>query len=146
MSSSNSSSRKTRISAHFLDAVPAEDEVVTVEGWLTYYDVEKKSWIPLGNAHVAIYVDGREVGKAETNEFGMFSFTFPAPYKGKHKLEVRFKGKAGYESSSKSLEFQVIEREQKLKLGKLARDVFLLIVALIFLLFVVVFITKMLVR
>ncbi|WP_456329996.1 hypothetical protein [Archaeoglobus sp.] len=143
MSSSSLSSRKTRISAHFLDAAPAEDDIVTVEGWLTYYDEEKKSWIPLEKAQVTIYVDGRELGKAETNEFGMFSFAFPAPYKGKHKLEVRFKGKAGYESSSKSLDFQVMEREQKLKLGRLARDVFLLIIALIFLLFVAMFVTKM---
>jgi len=143
MSSLNLSSRKTRISAHFLDAAPAEDEVVTVEGWLTYYDEEKKSWIPLERARVSIYVDGREIGKAETNEFGMFSFSFPAPYKGRHKLEVRFKGKAGYESSSKSLDFQVMEKEQKLKLGRLARDVFLLIIALIFLLFVAMFVTKM---
>uniref|UniRef100_A0A7C3ZRD1 Uncharacterized protein n=1 Tax=Archaeoglobus fulgidus TaxID=2234 RepID=A0A7C3ZRD1_ARCFL len=144
MSSSDLSSSKTRISAHFLDAAPAEDEFVTVEGWLTYYDEKKKSWIPLGKAHVSIYVDGKEIGKAETNEFGMFSFTFPAPYKGKHRLEVRFKGKAEYESSSKSLDFQVIEKEQKLKLGRLARDVFLLIIALVFLLFVVIFTTKML--
>jgi len=138
------SSRKTRISAHFLDAAPAEDEIVTVEGWLTYYDEEKKSWIPLERAQVTIYVDGREVGKAETNEYGMFTFAFPAPYKGRHKLEVRFKGKAGYESSSKSLDFQVMEREQKLKLGRLARDVLLLIIALVFLLFVAIFITNML--
>ncbi|AAB90587.1 MULTISPECIES: Ig-like domain repeat protein [Archaeoglobus] len=144
MSSSNLSSRKTRISAHFLDAAPAEDEIVTVEGWLTYYDEEKKSWIPLERAQVTIYVDGREVGKAETNEYGMFTFAFPAPYKGRHKLEVRFKGKAGYESSSKSLDFQVMEREQKLKLGRLARDVLLLIIALVFLLFVAIFITNML--
>ncbi len=79
MFSSDSSSRKTRISAHFLDAAPAEDEVVTVEGWLTYYDEEKKSWLPLEKAQVSIYVDGREVGKADTNEYGMFSFAFPAP-------------------------------------------------------------------
>lgn len=144
MFSSDSSSRKTRISAHFLDAAPAEDEVVTVEGWLTYYDEEKKSWVPLEKAQVSIYVDGREVGKADTNEYGMFSFAFPAPYRGRHKLEVRFKGKTGYESCSKSLDFQVMEREQKLKVGRLARDVLLLIIALIFLLFVAMFITNLL--
>ncbi len=37
-----------------------------------------------------------------------------------------------------------MEREQKLKVGRLARDVLLLIMALIFLLFVAMFITNLL--
>jgi hypothetical protein len=140
------SSRRTRIAAHFLDAFPAENDVVTVEGWLTYYDEQKKSWIPMERAPVYIYVDGREVGSTETNHYGMFSFSFPAPYYGKHKLEVRFKGRPGFEVCRKALDFEVTKKEEKLRLGKLARVVLMLIIALIFLMFLAVFISKMFVR
>ncbi|WP_202319396.1 hypothetical protein [Archaeoglobus neptunius] len=142
MFSSDSYSRKTRISAHFLDAAPAEGDTVTVEGWLTYYDEKKKSWIPLENARVYIYLDGRELGNAETNSYGMFSFSFPVSFAAKHKLEVRFKGKAGYGVTSKTLEFQVLRREDKKRLGRLTRDIFLLILVMIFLLFLTIFFLK----
>ena len=95
---------------------------------------------------VYIYVDSREVGSTETNQYGMFSFSFPAPYYGKHKLEVRFKGKPGYEVCRKSLEFQVVKKEEKLRLGRLARNILIILIALIFLMFLTVFISKMFVR
>jgi len=139
---SSDSLSKTRISAHMLDAAPAEDDAVTVEGWLTYYDERRKSWQPM-KAEVSVYLDGREIGKAEANEYGMFSYTFPAPSMGKHKLEVRFKGKIGFEPSNKILEFQVIRREQKLRLWRLARDVLLLLIAISFLMFLLVFALKL---
>ncbi len=142
MYSSDSFSRKTRVSAHFVDAAPAEGDIVTVEGWVTFYDELKKSWIPMEKARVSIYLDGREIGEAETNEYGMFSFSFMTPFAGKHKLEVRFKGKLGYEVSSKSMEFQVLKKEEKKRLGRLARDILILIIALVFLMFLTIFMAK----
>ncbi len=142
MFSSDLSSRKTRISAHFLDAAPAEGDVVTVEGWVTYYDEAEKSWKPLENAEVRFYLDGRELGETKTNSYGMYSFSFLAPHLGKHKVEVRVRKKPGYEASSKTIEFQVLKGEEKRRIGKLARDILILIIALIFLLFLALFITR----
>ena len=142
MFSSDLSSRKTRISAHFLDAAPSEGEIVTVEGWVTFYDESDKSWKPLGNAEVKIYLDGRELGDTRTNNYGMYSFSFPAPYVGRHKIEVRFRKRLGYEASSKSIEFQVLKGEEKRRIGRLARDIVILIIAALFVLFLTVFITK----
>lgn len=142
MFSSDSFSHKTRVAAHFVDAAPAEGDMVTVEGWVTFYDEIKRSWIPLEGAKVSIYLDGREIGSSETNDYGMFSYTFMAPFAGKHKLEVRFKGKQGYEVSSKSMEFQVLKKEEKRRLGKLAKIIFVLIITLMFLMFLTVFIAK----
>lgn len=143
MFSSDSFSRRTRVSAHFIDAAPAEGELVTVEGWVTSYDEKDKSWKPLARARVSVRVDGREVGVADTNEYGMFSVTFVAPSAGRHKLEVRFKGKPGYEMSNKSLEFQVLKREEKKRVGKMAKIVLIMIFVLIFIMILSVFIAKL---
>ncbi len=142
MFSSDLSFRKTRISAHFIDAAPAEGELVTVEGWVTYYDEVEKSWKPLENAEVRLYLDGRELGETRTNSYGMYSFSFLAPYIGKHKVEVRFKKRPGYEASSKTIEFQVLKGEEKRRIGRLARDIVILIIAALFLLFFTIFITR----
>ncbi len=142
MFSSDSSFRRTRVAAHLSDAAPAEVDVVAVEGWLTYYDESEKSWKPLkGKLHV--YIDGRHIGETESNSYGAFSLHFPAPSVGRHKIEVRFKGKFGYEPSSKSLEFQVIEPLEKERLGRLMRNAVLLIMLLIFVLLLSVFMAKL---
>ena len=142
MFSSDSFSRRTRVSAHFIDAAPAEGELVTVEGWVTSYDEKDKSWKPLARARVSVRVDGREVDVADTNEYGMFSVTFVAPSAGRHKLEVRF-SKPGYEMSNKSLEFQVLKREEKKRVGKMAKIVLIIIFVLIFIMILSVFIAKL---
>ncbi len=139
MFSSDLSSRKTRISAHFIDAAPAEGELVTVEGWVTYYDEVEKSWKPLENAEVRVYLDGRELGETKTNSYGMYTFSFLAPYTGRHKVEVRLRKKPGYEASSKTIEFQVLKGEEKRRIGRLARNIVVLIIAAIFLLFLTLF-------
>ncbi len=142
MFSSDLSSRKTRISAHFIDAAPAEGELVTVEGWVTYYDEVEKSWKPLENAEVRVYLDGRELGETKTNSYGMYTFSFLAPYTGRHKVEVRLRKKPGYEASSKTIEFQVLKGEEKRRIGRLARNIVVLIIAAIFLLFLTLFVVR----
>jgi len=126
---------------HLADAAPVEGELVTVEGWLTYYDEGEKSWKPLrGKLHV--YVDGVRVGETESNNYGMFSYSFPAPSEGKHKLEVRFKGKFGYEASYKVLDFQVIKIAEKRRIARVARVVAIALLVLVFLMVLSVFIAK----
>ncbi len=133
--------KRTRVAMHFIDATPVEDDVVTVEGWLTFYDEREKSWKPLrGKLH--FYLDGREIGDSESNNYGTFSFTFPAPPRGDHELEVRFKGKPDFEPSYKKMGFRVLEREEKSRIGRIARDAFLLIVFFIFVLILSLFFAK----
>ncbi|MEM0204022.1 MAG: hypothetical protein QXO16_09010 [Archaeoglobaceae archaeon] len=135
MSSSNSLF-KTKLSAHFVDAYIAEGEMVTVEGWLTYYDEEDKSWKPL-DGEIVFYLDGREIGSANA-KLGQFSFSFLSPSIGKHRIDLKFKAE-GYESSYKSLNFEVVEREKKRSLAKLAKVIFVLILLLCLSFFSIVF-------
>jgi hypothetical protein len=140
MSSSNSSF-KTRLSAHFADAFVCEGEKVTLEGWLTFYDEKEREWKPL-DGKVKVYLNGREIGEAEART-GLFSFSFPSPYIGKHRVDLKFKA-PGYESSSKSLEFEVVEVQKKMSVARLAKVVLILIMLLAILSFLSVFIIKLL--
>ncbi len=142
MRSSDSSSRKTRVSVHLSDAAPAEGEIVSAEGWLTYYDEGEKSWKPLkGKLH--IYIDGVKVGESESNNYGMFSFPFTAPREGKHKLEVRFKGSPGYDSCYKSMDFQTVRYGEKKRLLRLVKIVFVLLLLLVILSLLSAFMVKL---
>lgn len=125
--SSSSSLFKTRLSAHFLDAYVAEGDVVTVEGWLTYYDEVEKSWKPL-DGEVVFYLDGIKIGST-ISKLGQFSFSFPSPSVGRHKVELKFKAE-GYESSYKAISFEVVGKEKKRSLMRFAKFVFLLILLL----------------
>lgn len=126
MSSSNSLF-KTRLSAHFVNAYVAEGEIVTVEGWLTFYDEKEMTWKPL-DGKVVYYLDGRELGSANA-KLGQFSFSFPSPAIGKHRIDLKFKAE-GYEPSHKSLNFEVVEREKKRSVMRFAKIVFVLILLL----------------
>jgi len=137
--SSSSSLFKTKISAHFLDAFVCEGEIVTVEGWLTFYDENEKEWKPL-DGKVKLYLDGKELGEAEAR-MGAFSFNFPAPYLGKHRIDVKFKA-PGYETSAKSLEFEVVKAEKRAYVLRVARLAFLLIMLLVIVLFLSIFMAK----
>lgn len=139
MSSSNSLF-KTRISAHLIDAFVSEGEKVTVEGWLTFYDEKEMSWKPLDGT-LTFYLDGREIGK-EKAQYGQFSFSFPSPSIGKHKIEIKFKTE-GYESSYKSLSFEVVEKRRKEMVARFAKIIFLLIFLLCLALFLSVFLAKL---
>ncbi|MFN3383509.1 MAG: hypothetical protein ACK401_01270 [Archaeoglobaceae archaeon] len=138
MSSSNSLF-KTKLSAHFVDAYIAEGEIVTLEGWLTYYDEKEKSWKPL-DGEVAVYLDGVKIGSTNA-KLGQFSFSFLSPSIGKHKIDLKFKAE-GYESSYKSLSFEVTEKERKRSLMKFAKIVFVLILLLCLSLFSIVFLLR----
>ncbi|MEM0214948.1 MAG: hypothetical protein QXU31_02930 [Archaeoglobaceae archaeon] len=138
MSSSNSL-YKTRISAHFVDAFVSEGEIVSVEGWLTFYDDKEKEWKPL-DGRIKFYLDGKEMGECEAR-MGSFLFSFPSPSIGKHRIDLKFKA-PGYEPSYKSLDFEVVEREKKTSLIRLARMAFLLIMLLVVVLFLSIFIAK----
>jgi hypothetical protein len=140
MYSTGISSRRTRIAAHFNDT-PVEGEAVTVEGWLTYYDEDDKSWKPM-KGKIGFFVDNRPIGNTESNELGFFTFTLVSPAEGKHSLEVRFRGKEGYEPSTKKLEFRVLSREDRRRIMKFARNVFIILVFICLLMFLVVFIAK----
>jgi hypothetical protein len=148
MSSSDSFSHefiqnhRTRVAMHFLDAAPIEDEPVTVEGWLTYYDEKDKSWKPL-KGKLSFYLDNRMIGESESNELGIFSFTFLAPVEGRHTIEARFKGKPGYEPSSKKMEFRVLKGEEKRRIMRIARNAMILILFFIFFLIFLMFYVKM---
>ncbi len=126
MSSSNSLF-KTKLSAHFVDAYIAEGEIVTLEGWLTYYDEKDKSWKPL-DGEVSVYLNGVKIGSTNA-KLGQFSFNFPSPSIGKHRIDLKFKAE-GYEASYKSLSFEVTERERKRSLMRFAKIVFVLILLL----------------
>ncbi|MCS7130379.1 MAG: hypothetical protein NZ872_03060 [Archaeoglobaceae archaeon] len=136
---SSSSLFKTRISAHFLDAFVCEGELVTVEGWLTFYDEREKEWKPL-DGRIKFYLDGKEIGEAEAKA-GSFSFSFLSPYIGRHKLDMKFKA-PGYEPSYRSLDFEVVKAEKKSNVLRMARLAFILIMLLVIVLFLSIFIAK----
>lgn len=138
--SSLNSSFKTRVSAHFIDAFVCEGDTVTLEGWLTFYDEENKEWKPL-DGKVRFYLDGKEIGEAEARA-GLFSFSFPSPCIGKHRIDVKFKA-PGYETSSRSLEFEVVKAEKKLSVMRLAKLAMILILLLIISLFLSIFVFKL---
>ncbi|MCS7143604.1 MAG: hypothetical protein NZ879_01130 [Archaeoglobaceae archaeon] len=137
--SSLNSSYKTRISAHFVDAFVSEGEMVTVDGWLTFYDEKEKEWKPL-DGRIKFYLDGKEIGEADA-KMGSFSFSFLSPYLGKHKLDIKFKAQ-GYESSYRSLEFEVVKAERKSNVVRIARLAFILIMLLLIVSFISIFIAK----
>lgn len=138
--SSLNSSFKTRISAHFADAFVCEGDIVTLEGWLTFYDDDSKEWKPL-DGKVRFYLDGREIGEAEAKA-GFFSFSFLSPSLGKHRIDMKFKA-LGYETSSKSLEFEVVKAERKLNVMRLAKVAMILVMLLIISLFLSIFMIKL---
>lgn len=137
--SSSSSLFKTRVSAHLLDAFVSEGEIVTVEGWLTFYDEKEKEWKPL-DGKIKFYLNGKEIGEAEA-KLGTFSFSFPSPYVGKHRIDMKFKA-PGYEPSFRSLEFEVVQAKKKSSVLRLAKTAFILIMLLIAVLVISVFIAK----
>ncbi len=141
MLSSDSSYTRTRVSAHLSNAAPVEGETTSVEGWLTYYCEEDKSWKPM-KGKVSVYLDGTKIGEAEANECGIYSFEFVAPYAGKHKLEVKFSGSERFEGSHKLLEFQSLTRKEFLKISKIMKIVALAVLLLILLSLLSVFLVK----
>ena len=132
---------KTRISAHFLDAAPTENERVVIEGWLQYYDDKDKSWKPLKGV-LNFYLGHNYLGLTESNSFGRFSFSFPAPSKGSYELRIKFDGKREFEPCYKSLEFKVLEEEEKRKIMKLARNILLVLIAIMVILLLTVYFAK----
>lgn len=130
---------KTRISAHFIDAFVSEGEIVTVEGWLTFYDEKEKEWKPLEGI-LKFYLDGKELGESQA-KMGIFSFSFLSPYVGRHKIDIKFKAQ-GYEPSYKSLEFEVVKAEKKTQVRRVARIAFLMIMLLLIALFLSIFMAK----
>lgn len=138
MSSSNSLF-KTKLSAHLVDAYIAEGEIVKVEGWLTYYDEREKSWKPL-DGEIVFYLNGVKIGSSNS-KLGQFSFSFPSPSIGKHRIDLKFKAE-GYEPSYKSLNFEVTERERKRKLMRFAKVIFVLILLISLTLISTVFFLK----
>ncbi|MEM2070362.1 MAG: hypothetical protein QXE86_03055 [Archaeoglobaceae archaeon] len=123
------------------NAAPVEGEVTSVEGWLTYYCEEDKSWKPI-KGKVSIYLDGIKIGEADANEYGIYSFKFIAPYAGKHKLEVKFPGSERFEGSYKLLEFQSLTKKAFLKISKMAKIVAVVVFLLILLSLLSVFLVK----
>ncbi len=133
---------RTKISAHFIDARPAEGESTGIEGWLMYYDEVEKSWKPLrGELH--IYIDGQHFGIAETDGYGAFSFHFRAPSIGRHRLEICFRGKRGFESSYKVMDFHVVDVAEKKRFVGFARNVAIALLILILLMLLLIFVAKL---
>ncbi|MEM0350687.1 MAG: hypothetical protein QXR27_05450 [Archaeoglobaceae archaeon] len=124
-----------------LDAFVVEGEKVTVEGWLTFYDENEKSWKPLDGI-LTFYLDGREIGSTEAR-YGQFSYTFPSPVIGKHKIDIKFKAE-GYEMSHKSLSFEVVPMEKKKRIIRFAKIIFILILLLCATLLLSVFLVRLL--
>ncbi|MEM2726769.1 MAG: hypothetical protein QXV61_00735 [Archaeoglobaceae archaeon] len=113
--------------------------MVTVEGWLTFYDEKEKEWKPL-DGRIKFYLDGKEIGESDA-KMGSFSFSFLSPYIGKHKIDIKFKA-PGYESSYKSIDFEVVKAEKKSNVMRVARLAFILIMLLLIVLFLSIFIAK----
>ncbi len=128
---------KTRLSAHFIDSFVCEGEMVTVEGWLTFYDEKEKEWKPL-DGKVKFYLDGKEIGESEA-KMGSFSFSFLSPYIGRHRIDIKFKA-PGYEPSYKSLEFEVVKSEKKSQVMRVAKLIFVLIMLLVIFMILSIFI------
>ncbi|MET1124643.1 MAG: hypothetical protein ABWW66_05195 [Archaeoglobaceae archaeon] len=143
MPSSSISSLRTRVSAHLSDAAPSEGDVVSVEGWLTFYDEEEKSWKPM-KGRLLVFLDGRKIGETEANDVGMFSFSFVAPSVGRHKVEVRFPSSGKFEGSTKVVEFRVITAREKLRVARIARIAAVLLLLLVFVLILSIFASKLL--
>ncbi len=138
MDETNKKNKKTRIAAHFADASPALGEVVIVNGKLSYYDENKKSWIPM-RGKLEFYLDGELIGTTASGNYGDFTFTFPAKKLGKRKLEIRFKGKYGFDPCYKVLEFKVVRPEEKRRVEKLVRNVFVALLAFVVVILLLVF-------
>ncbi|MEM4155128.1 MAG: hypothetical protein QXQ38_00200 [Archaeoglobaceae archaeon] len=139
--SSLSSLFRTRISAHFVNGFVSEGEMVTVEGWLTFYDEKEKEWKPL-DGRVKFYLDGKEIGESDA-KLGAFSFSFLSPYIGKHKIDMKFKA-PGFEPSYKSLEFEVVKAEKKSNVLRVAKIALVLIMLLVISLFLSLLVAKQL--
>ncbi len=133
--------KRTRISAHLADT-PVEDGEVVVEGWLNYYDEEEKKWKPL-KAKIDFYLDERRIGETTSNEVGKFEFSFPSPYIGRHKVEIRFKGRHDLEPSYKLIEFNVLRKEEKRRLTKIAKGLFILVLAVCAVSLIIVYLVKL---
>ncbi|MCS7121665.1 MAG: Ig-like domain-containing protein [Archaeoglobaceae archaeon] len=143
MFSTNSSSIKTRISAHLSDAAPIEGEMTSLEGWLTFYDEEKKIWKPL-KGKISVFLNGIKVGECESNELGAFSFSFKAPSIGKHKIDLKYSGYENYESSHRSLEIQTLSGIEKRRILKIAKVALFLIFILIIISLITIYLIKIL--
>ncbi len=130
--------KRTRIAAHFVDARPAVGETVVVNGKLSYYDENTKSWVPM-RGKLEFYLDGELIGTTASGNYGDFTFTFPAKKLGKRKLEIRFKGKYGFDPSYKVLEFKVVRFEEKKRVEKLVRKVFVALLAFVVVMLLIFF-------
>jgi len=108
---------RTKVVAHFVGNVSgiiSERELITVNGRIMYYDHSERTWKPLGGL-LKIVLDGRDMGKFLVDREG-FSFSFIAPSKGKHRLEIRYIGDDEFESNYKTLKFQVLSKDEKMLL------------------------------
>jgi len=108
---------RTKISAHLLDAHVGEGEMVSLQGWLRFCD-EKKRWKPL-EGKIKVYLDGKLVGEVEVKR-GFFSFSLLSPGLGRHTIDLYFKA-LGYGAAYKSLEFEVVEAKERMKIIKIAK-------------------------
>ncbi len=96
----------------------SEGENITISGRVQYYDEHKKIWRPV-SGYIKIVLDERDLGKIHANN--SFNFTLPAVERGKHKVEIRFIGNDEFESSYRTLRFQVVDRDEKIKLTMMIR-------------------------
>ncbi len=107
--------KRTRIIASFRgDYVLCEDDDAVICGRVQKYDKEKRMWVP-AKGKLRILLDNTFLKDITVdNEFEVkFSAT-----KGKHILELRFVPSDLFESSYKTLKFQVVSRDEKLKIGR----------------------------
>ncbi len=132
--------KRTKVSAHLADT-PVEGGSVVVEGLLNYYDEKEKRWKPL-RGKLDFYLDGKRIGETVSDELGRFKFSFPSPPIGKHRVEIRFGGRQDLEASYKFIEFKVLREEEKKKLMRIVKNVFLIVVVICVISLIVVYLVK----
>lgn len=125
----SSPKKRTKVVASLkCGGIISDGESVTVSGSVQYYDEREKIWKPI-SGYIKIMLDETDLGKIYADN--KFNFTLPAVGKGKHKVEVRFIGNDEFESSYRTLRFQVVDKGEKVKLTimiKLAYGILLLFV------------------
>jgi len=131
--------RKTKISASITakGGIISEGEEIKVKGFCKYYDPNERKWKDL-NCIVKILLDNSEVEKTYTS--GSFIYSFLAPKKGEHTLELRIISE-DFEPSYKILKFKVLSRDEKIKILKLTYLAYVL--RILFLLTFIVFVLSL---
>lgn len=126
--------KRTKISAHISGGrygVISEGDNVEVSGKCLSYDPVKRGWKPSSGV-IKLILDNSEIGKIDID--GEFKFSFKAPKRGEHSLEIRF---IGDEPNYKVLRFKVLSRDERRRILILTNLAYICIITFFMAFFVI---------